>query len=84
MKGGGSRTTPCPIRIREVCWAAAASQTSGAPMWENSSRKWCSTAHTCVKPASSAAFTCSMLAQYVSASVVGPHGLGTCISNSSP
>ena len=39
----GSCTIPCPMRIREVRWLAAARNTSGADECEYSSRKWCST-----------------------------------------
>ena len=41
----GSCTMPCPIRMREVRWLAAARNTSGAEECEYSSRKWCSTSH---------------------------------------
>jgi hypothetical protein len=36
---------PCPSRIRDVRWLAAARNTSGADECEYSSRKWCSTTH---------------------------------------
>ena len=37
---------PCPSRIRDVRWLAAARKTSGAELWLYSSRKWCSTSQT--------------------------------------
>ncbi len=59
LKADGTSTTPWPMRIRDVCWATAVSQISGAEQWLNSSRKWCSTAQMWLKPESSAVFACS-------------------------
>ena len=46
LNANGSCTMPCPSRMREVRWLAAARNTSGAEECEYSSRKWCSTSHT--------------------------------------
>ena len=56
---GAVRTMPCPRRIREVRWLAAARNTSGADEWLYSSRKWCSTSHAYWMPNESASSICS-------------------------
>ena len=46
LKLKGSKRTPWEMRICFVRCDTAPKNTSGAELWEYSSRKWCSTSHT--------------------------------------
>jgi hypothetical protein len=80
----GSSTTPWPIRIVSVCCAAAVRKISGEEQWENSVRKWCSTAHRYSNPTSSAFLTCSIAFQKVWYSWFSAHGRCCCSSYRTP
>ena len=59
VKPKGQSVTPKPRRICSVTWLSAPSSTSGAGQCERPSRKWCSTAHTVLKPRRSPSLICS-------------------------
>ena len=77
LNSGTHTTIPWPTRMRVVCMAHAVRNSSGAEQCEYSSRKWCSTAHTLLKPSESARRTCSSAFMYTCRSFSRVNGRGT-------